>query len=173
MTFDANSDFTINNLFEQINTNNIDTINIKGDVTEINYFLGVEFIKNVNINTDHTVTLSDSLFYGSRNIESVTCTNNIVVGPKCFEQSTIRNIDFTKITEIGEDAFRNCYNIKNTDLKVLTDIGPSAFASSGLESVMIPSTISKIPDHCFYQCPNLTNVEFKGPVDIDQYAFAD
>ncbi|EAY09275.1 hypothetical protein TVAG_133330 [Trichomonas vaginalis G3] len=171
--FNSNTDFSDKKINDQIISNNIHTISIENDVSEIKYFLGIEFIKNVNINTDHTVTLSDSLFYGSRNIESVTCTNNIVVGPKCFEQSTIRNIDFTKITEIGEDAFKNCFNIKSANLKSLTSIGNSAFASSGLESVIIPSTISKIPDHCFYQCPNLTNVEFKGPVDIDQYAFAD
>ncbi|EAY09268.1 cell surface protein, putative [Trichomonas vaginalis G3] len=173
MIFNSIDDFSDARIIEQIKTNNIDTINIENNINEIKYFLGIEFIKNVNINSDQTVTLSDSLFYGSRNIETIICTNNIVVGPKCFEQSTIRNIDFTKITEIGEDAFKNCFNIKSANLKSLISIGNSAFASSGLESVIIPSTISKIPDHCFYQCPNLTNVEFKGPVDIYQYAFAD
>ncbi|EAY09272.1 hypothetical protein TVAG_133300 [Trichomonas vaginalis G3] len=173
MIFNTNDDFSDETIFEQIFTHNIDTMKVQGEISETKYFLGIEFIKKVNINTDHVVILSDSLFYASRNIESVTFTNNIIVGPKCFEQSTIRNIDFTKITEIGEDAFKNCFNIKSANLKSLTSIGNSAFASSGLESVIIPSTISKIPDHCFYQCPNLTNVEFKGPVDIYQYAFAD
>ena len=60
--FNSNTDFSDKKINDQIISNNIHTISIENDVSEIKYFLGIEFIKKVNINTDHVVTLSDSLF---------------------------------------------------------------------------------------------------------------
>ena len=62
MIFNTNDDFSDETIFEQIFTHNIDTMKVQGEISETKYFLGIEFIKKVNINTDHVVILSDSLF---------------------------------------------------------------------------------------------------------------
>lgn len=47
-----------------------------------------------------------------------------------------------------------------------------AFASSSLESVTIPNTITSIADYAFYNCKNLTNITMPNSVtSIEDYAF--
>ena len=55
------------------------------------------------------------------------------------------------ITKIGEQAFRNCYNLRQVDLPGrLVVIGKNAFIScSSLESVYIPKSVTKIQPWAF------------------------
>lgn len=53
---------------------------------------------------------------------------------------------------IGEEAFRLCRNLKKVIIPdTVTEIGTSAFFSSGLQEIILSSSIETIPDGCFKQ----------------------
>lgn len=172
ITINIDDDFDDSSIQDQIFTNNVGKVNVGSSVTELRYFSGIEMIKTFNIQSQNVNKIPDHYFYGSRNIETVTFVNNIVIGVLCFEQSTIKNIDFSKVTEIQSNAFRYCYNIKSINLLQSITLNIYSFAYSGLESVILPDSISLEP-FCFYSCTNLTSIEFKGSCTIGHYAFAD
>lgn len=63
------------------------------------------------------------------------------------------------IVEIGANAFQECTNLKTIHFSPnTTTIGRWAFASSGLEEVVLPNTITEVGDNAFSFAPNLRKV---------------
>lgn len=64
-------------------------------------------------------------------------------------------------TIIADNAFTNCANLSNinfNELTQLTTIGANAFAVSGIQSAIIPESITSIGENAFNACPNLYEV---------------
>ena len=58
------------------------------------------------------------------------------------------------LTEIAEDMFRNCSNLRSfTVPEGVTSIGPCAFYFSGLSHINIASTVKTIDYYAFGNCP--------------------
>lgn len=100
------------------------------------------------------------------------------------------------VTNIGEEAFKNCKSIKEVILsrflKIIQNeafwnsgiekimlpasliyIGENAFAFSKLENIQIPSNVEKISKSAFYSCSDLKEISFsEGITSIDEKAFA-
>ncbi len=75
-------------------------------------------------------------------------------------------------TEIDEYAFFFCSGLKTIELPAgLQTIRKLAFAYSGLESVYIPDSTTKIEHQVFSQCEKLSRVSLPASVVIDQNAF--
>ena len=61
---------------------------------------------------------------------------------------------------IGAQTFAGCKNLTEIRLpEGLLTIGLRAFAESGLTSVYIPDTVTRIEQEAFLDCPNLTRIE--------------
>ena len=78
------------------------------------------------------------------------------------------------VTEIGDDTFRGCSNLREVIFNDgLQKIGDYAFCNcTSLESVTLPSTIVEIGDYAFQSCSNLREVELNGvPQNVKYQAF--
>lgn len=54
----------------------------------------------------------------------------------------------------------------------LTYIGECAFTQSGLQTIIIPSSVEKIDKYAFSECKSLSEIKLnEGLVEIGQYAF--
>lgn len=63
---------------------------------------------------------------------------------------SLSEINFNRITEIGENAFRGCKSLENVGFSAdLKKIGAAAFHGTGLESVIIPDSVTDIGEKAF------------------------
>ena len=99
------------------------------------------------------------------------------IGWRAFFGCTLSSIKLpSTVTEIGEQAFYGCGNLKEVVFNDgLQKIGDSAFYyCTPLSSITLPSTVIEIGSYAFKDCSNLRDVIFHGvPRKIGQYAFSD
>jgi hypothetical protein len=71
----------------------------------------------------------------------------------------------TTITQIGDAAFRECYNLRSIDASnsPLTKIGISSFYSTNLTDISLPGTLIEIGPSAFKYCSNLLLFKLDNP----------
>ena len=107
--------------------------------------------------------IGGSAFGWSTGLTSVTFLGDIErVCPHTFQGCTgLANVTFQNITEINEEAFRDCHSLKSITLpEGLTQINSHAFRSSGLESIKFPSTLTSVGIAAFRDCQALKTIDF-------------
>ena len=68
--------------------------------------------------------------------------------------------DGDTVTEIADNAFKNCKEIKEIESpETVTVIGSYAFYCSGLEEITIPSSVKKIGKYALAGCKNLESID--------------
>ena len=74
------------------------------------------------------------------------------------------DLSVTENTEIPDEAFKGCYNLKTLKLPAgLTQIGYMATAECvNLESIDIPASVEEIGDRAFEDCRSLQSITFGG-----------
>ena len=77
------------------------------------------------------------------------------------------------ITEIGNEAFKDCTDITGITLpSTVEKIGQSAFENSGIKRFVVPEKVENIESKTFYHCQNLESVEIPVKVrSIETQAF--
>ena len=91
----------------------------------------------------------------------------------CFNNAhNLSDINLLNITEIGTNAFRNCYLLNPSGkMPNLTTIGNYGFYNTGTKNCIFPK-LTSIGDYAFSECPMLTNVIIPdGVTSIGNYAF--
>lgn len=80
----------------------------------------------------------------------------------------VKNIEITgsSITRIGNDAFKDCYNLISIQIpNSVTKIGDCAFYScTSLTSITIPSSVTRIGNYVFESCWELTSITIPNSV---------
>ncbi len=67
------------------------------------------------------------------------------------------------VSDIVIDTVKGC---------IVTNMYPNVFANSAITSIVLPDTLTYIPEYAFYQCYNLTSVVFPNALtSIGDYAF--
>ena len=121
---------------------------------------------------------SNEIWYSSSDGQIVTPND-----PNAFNVSITSNnymqmrnmgvITFSgKLTEIGEEAFKDCSNL--TEISLPNDvkrIEEYAFANTGLTSFTTPESTYTIEAYAFYNCRKLTNVDLGNVIMVMDYAF--
>ncbi len=84
---------------------------------------------------------------------------------------TVADIEATSIDSYG---FSGCTNLASATLaEVLTGISNNAFAASGLESIVIPNSVTSLGEEVFYNCGKLASVSIGNSVSaLAKYTFA-
>ena len=129
--------------------------------------------------TDTTVTrvdLPESVTLIQEKAFASCSTINIVEAPgvttiedsafsDCISFNSLTEDFFPVLTEIGENAFRNCFQIYTVDLPLVIDIGNFAFymdstlGTSVLNTVSMP-TATTLGEYAFYNCKKLKTIDF-------------
>ncbi len=124
-----------------------------------------------------TVTLPDGLTslgsyaFRSSAIESITLPSALTSIPTyAFYETALTSISIpASVTSIGTYAFQYCTELRSVTFEAdattgtasVTSIGTNAFADSGLESIVIPKTVTTLSSGAFLRCANLSSVVFE------------
>ena len=112
----------------------------------------------------NVTALGDGLFKGSQTIRSFYphhCGWFTTIGAEAFADSSVETVElFGSITEIGDEAFRNCTNITELTLpESLTTIGSGAFKGcTGLTGLALPESLTGIGSGAFEGCDGITEL---------------
>ena len=142
--------------------------------------IGMNCFRNTNFSSivipNTVTTISSSIFEDNSSLVSVTWPNTITNIPSgTFRDCTsLTSVNFScDITSIGTYAFYGCssltsFNFANT----LNSIGQYAFNSSGLQSIIIPDSVTSIGSNCFESCLSATTISVgNGISTISENAF--
>ena len=111
---------------------------------------------NVNEETLTVKSISENAFYNNDTIIYASIPNSVL--------------------KIGNNAFRNCINLKEITISenaLLTNIGSHAFGGCKLLSdINLPSTVNEIGSYAFYNCSSLLSINIPDSVTtIEEYTF--
>ena len=90
-----------------------------------------------------------------------------------FNSYITKVVVLDKVTWIGDYAFWNLPNLKEVELASSVEvIGNYAFSSSGLETIVIPDTVTSLYSHIFDGCSKLKNVTLPQGANVGDGMFA-
>lgn len=119
---------------------------------------------------------ADALNYCNTLTYIISDNHAVITGfegePEILELPSV--IDGKKVTEIRENAFYKCSELKKVVIpESVIEIGHHAFYEcTSLESVVINGNIPKIADGLFYGCKSLNSVNINSsPLALGDYAF--
>ena len=116
--------------------------------------------------------LTGSMFLNCTSLESIDLSNVTYIGSSAFSGcSSLKTVvDISKVTTILSSAFKNCTSLTSVKMDAVTELGTSAFEGSGLTSVTIPESLTKLVNYTvttpavssassiFLNCEKLTTV---------------
>lgn len=146
--------------------------------------LGADFKNYVHLYLPSYFKRIGNYALSNTNIKYIHGTNDeIEIGNHAFESSQIETIDIP-ITEIGEYAFKDCYELLSLDIIGKNDnsgtrqmtIGKYAFYNCKKLTKLYHSkydqiVLDEIKEYTFYNCVSLSSIELYISSDIKGYAF--
>ena len=83
------------------------------------------------------------------------------IGMGAFDSSALTELDLNQVTAIQTYAFADCHDLKTVVIpEGVTTIELTAFQNSGIESITIPASVTKIRNYAFDGCSELADVYF-------------
>ncbi|MGN0546493.1 MAG: leucine-rich repeat domain-containing protein [Acutalibacteraceae bacterium] len=148
---------------------NLTTVTIPASVTGI----GSHAFRNCN-NLESITVDENNRYYSSDGFGVLFNKNktNLIQYPA--GNTTTKYTISDSVTSIGDDAFKNCYNLTSVTIpNSVTSIDDRAFYyCDNLTSVIIPDSVTNIGWTAFYGCSSLMNVTIPASViDIGHQAF--
>jgi hypothetical protein len=134
---------------------------------------GIDKIKSI-ILPDAAASVSSTEFaYSSRfNIlETITGANVTAIGNAFQGNTTLKSVDFPKVTTIAANAFQNCTVLETANFAAATTVGNNAFKGcSELATVELPEA-TEIGNNAFEGCFSLININFPKASSVGASAF--
>ncbi|MBR1676948.1 MAG: leucine-rich repeat protein [Clostridia bacterium] len=110
-----------------------------------NFLNGSENLKKVTLPSTISATgLTSAL--SNTGIEEITIPDKITSLPaSAFKNcEKLAKVNLNKVKEIGANAFEGCVSLKSIDLSGVTAIGNYAFRGTGLTSVDVPDSVTRV-----------------------------
>lgn len=171
------SEFTIEGTILKAYSGNAAVVVVPEEVTDIGtVFMNNTYIQKV-ILPEGITQLANYAFYNCTNLAEINIPANVTtIGNYCFDYcGSLSTVIFegNALTSIGNYSFAFTTSLKAIDLpEGLTTINTAAFNASGIEEIVMPSTLSVIGDGAFYYALALRSVTFnEGLENICREAF--
>ena len=124
------------------------------------WYSDIDFTQEIDKTQIVGLDFSECTAHG-KNSRSTPNRMSSTVLPNCTEVKWFNNGGMeNKIGAYGN--FKNWTALKSFDFGSATLINDNAFQGSGLETLVIPSTVTKFGNNTFYGCTSLTSVKFEG-----------
>ena len=117
-----------------------------------------------DLNEAEALTIGSEAFAGCASLEGAGFRGVTDVGPQAFQNCTgLTDIySFGDLTSVGIRVFSNCTSLSHVEIDDgVTSIGGAAFENSGLTSVTIAESVTRIQANAFQGC-KLTDVYYRG-----------
>ena len=128
-------------------------------VLPVGAFSGCEFLKTLTLPAGLTLISADA-FYAS-GIETLVLPDTVTeIGMYAFRYcSNLTSIKLSaSLTKVGASAFEQCTSIKSIEIPEGVTSLMSFESWSSLERIVIPASVTHIPDNCFILCRSLKEV---------------
>ncbi len=139
-------------------------------------FAGCTNLKEVK-GLENIKSIGEGAFHGCSRLESLTIPSNVTkIEPWAFRYSGLKSMNIPAgVTSLGDYAFADCTNLKEVKgLENIKSIGEGAFYKcSSLESLTIPSSVTKIEPWAFRESGLKSMNIPAGVTSLGGYAFAD
>ena len=147
------------------------SINIPSSVTRINdgAFSGCNSLTKTEFTSIENLC---SIYMSDYNSNPLHCSHHLYIDGKEVTDLIIPS----SVTNIGGSLFSGCNNLTSVAFEngsKLTSIGNGAFRfCSQIQSIDLPESLTNISDEAFYGCSNLTAIDIPASVTtISEYAF--
>ena len=156
-------------------------------ITPLSYEEWLETIKGESVEK-----IGIRAFTECQNLVTVDFPTLENIGEYAFSNSSIKEVNLPKVTDIGSNAFngcnnletailpnaetvgigafRNCKSLKTVDLSSVTKISANAFRNSAIEIIQIDN-VEEIGNYAFAGNANLISVFFPNLVSTGSYVF--
>lgn len=121
-------------------------------------------------------SIDDYAFYNCRSITEMVIPESVTyLGEHIFDYAM--GLSYVKLpshlTILPAATFHHCESLKEIELPAgITEMGDSVFSYSAIESIVIPSGVTLIPERAFEECLYLESVTLSDKIEkIDKYAF--
>lgn len=107
------------------------------------------------------VRIGDGVFAGDMNLSTVYIPASVTeIGEEAFRNcSRLVEVNIDGPAHIGDSAFRSCSNLNRINLRQTLTIGREAFCHTSVSSISLPETLTDIGANAF-QSTNLKTVNF-------------
>lgn len=160
----------------------IESIEIPSWITTIEKYAFFNTTLKSIVIPDNVTKLGEAAFYYCSSLQSVTLSKNIeaIESWTFYECTNLKTVNFpegTKVKSIGYEAFYNS-GIESINLPTtLTKIGEEAFCGSSLKEITLGTTITSIGKYAFAYCDALSKVtclrNYPAQYNADENAFGD
>lgn len=140
-------------------------------------FCGCYKLDRLDLSLTNVRRIEDYAFFRCTTLKSVDFPRLTSIGRAAFYYCLeLTKVDLSKarVTEIGMNAFAGCCNLKELNLgDYLTEVGEGAFYQCNmLTEVTIPDSLTRISEYAFFGCMALEKVSFGANItEIATYAF--
>ncbi len=111
------------------------------------------------------ITIEESAFLECKALADVNMSKAETVGVSAFKGAGLKSIMLPNVTTLSRAAFNNCSKSTNLVLSdKLTAIGDSSFfGCTGLETVTLPASLTRLPARCFNGSNNIKSISINAP----------
>ncbi len=139
-----------------------------------NIFSGSTSLKKVHFTGDESVKIGSNAFKDCTALEEITFLDkcsNIEIGTNAFENTAIKNLNFSAPCTIDVNAFSNCNNLKTVTFENDAHISFNAFRDcKELTQISVNGDIS-LDKNSFLDCQKLNNINIKNHNNLAGAAF--
>lgn len=117
------------------------------------------------------VYIGENAFDGCTSLSQINEDNVLEIINKCgFKQTKLESAIFSKLTDVGNEAFSECIHLNNVSIPNCKTI-PSSTFSGCVSLINVNTKPHTVGSKAFYKCDNLSKIDLSECTEISDEAF--